>query len=78
MQNGGSILDKFRDKSIQHARMGETSLFMKGKQRESNSIQNEQSKTKYLTELIQTQQTFDRHHYGTNKANKSKLDSQID
>jgi hypothetical protein len=48
---------------------------MKGKQRESNSSQNEQSETTEITKVIRTQQTFNNHHYGTTEASRSKKDS---
>jgi hypothetical protein len=53
------------------------SLFMEGGQEKSNNSKNEQSETTELTEAIRTLQTFDKHHYGTTEARKTRPYSQI-
>jgi hypothetical protein len=55
--------------------MEETSLFTKGEKRESHNSQNEQSDTTELTKVIQTQQMFGNHHYGTIEAHRIRPDA---
>jgi len=50
---------------------------MKGEQEQSNSSKNEQSETKELTKAISTPQTFNKHHYGTTEARRTRPNNQI-
>jgi 2-C-methyl-D-erythritol 4-phosphate cytidylyltransferase len=66
------ILDKLHDEPIQHMSTATVSLFTDEEQETSNSNKKKQSETKERTKAIQTPQMFDRHHYGTTEAHRTR------